>query len=100
MAVVQGTIYKEKKGIEKAMSNAKALEKEFEELAERYSKLQRIHKLRESEILADFINWNRRVLAELEKIKEKQAEFEARVNKLIMRIYKLEVRTANERKRP
>ena len=99
MVVVQGTIYKEKR-IGKAMSKAKALEEEFEELAERYSKLQRIRKLREPEILADFIKWNRCVLAELEKIKQKQAEFEARVNKLMVRIFKLEVRTANERKRP
>jgi len=64
------------------MSKAKALEKEFEELLERYSKLQRIHKLRESEILADIIKWNRCVLTELNKIKQKQAEFETRVNEL------------------
>ena len=77
-----------------------SLEKDFEELVERYSKLQRIRKLRESEILADFIKWTRSLIGELEKIKQKQAEFEARVNKLMMRIFKLEVRTANERKTP
>jgi len=82
------------------MSKAKAIEKEFEELAERYSKLQRICKLRESEILADFIKWNHRLVKELEEVKKKQAEFEARVNELMVRLFKLEVRTANERKRP
>lgn len=84
--------------MEKVMSKAKALEKEFEELAERYSKLQRIRKLGESEILADFIKWNRCVLEELEKIKEKQAEFGAQVDKLMVRIFKLEVRTAMKEK--
>ena len=79
---------------------SKAIEKEFEGLVERYSELQPISELREFEILADFIKWNRCVLAELEKIKQKQAEFEARVNKLMVRIFKLEVRTANERKSP
>lgn len=74
------------------MSKAKAIEKEFEELAERWSKLQRILKLRESEILADFINWNRCVLDELKKIKEKQAEFEARVDKLMVDVFRLKVR--------
>jgi len=74
------------------MSKAKAIEKEFEELVERYSKLQRILKLRQSEILADFIKWNRCVLAELEKIKQKQAEFEARVNKLTVDVFRLKVR--------
>ena len=64
------------------MSKAKALEEEFEELAERYSKLQRIRKLREPEILADFIKWNHRLVKELEEVKKEQAEFEARVNKL------------------
>ena len=81
------------------MSKAKAIEKEFEGLVERYSELQPISELREFEILADFIKWNRCVLAELEKIKQKQAEFEARIDKLMVRIFRLEVRTANERKR-
>ena len=90
---------KREKGIKKVMSKAKAIEKEFEELVERCSKLQRISKLREFEILADFIKWNRCVLVELEKIKQKQTEFEARLDKLMVRIFKLEVRTANERKR-
>lgn len=81
------------------MSKAKAIEKEFEGLVERYSELQPISELREFEILPDFIKWNRCVLAELEKIKQKQAEFEARIDKLMVRIFRLEVRTANERKR-
>jgi len=81
------------------MLKARAIEEEFEELVERYSKLQRISKLRESEILADFIKWNRCVLVELEKIRQKQTEFEARIDKLMVRIFRLEVRTANERKR-
>ena len=81
------------------MSKAKAIEKEFEELVERYLKPQWISKLRQFEIFADFIKWNRCVLGELGKIKQKQAEFEARIDKLMVRIFRLEVRTANERKR-
>jgi hypothetical protein len=64
------------------MSKAKAVEKEYQELVERWCKLQRIYKLRESEILGDFIKWNHYFVKELEKIKKKQAEFETQLNNL------------------
>jgi len=87
------------KRTEKVILKAMAIEKEFEESVGRYSKLQSISKLRPLEILADFIKWNRCLLVELEKIEQKQAEFEARIDKLMVKIFRLEVRTANERKR-
>lgn len=82
----------------KEMVKAQTLEKELQELVDRWDKLHRIRRLRESEFLKHFANWIHSVVKDLEMIKKRQADFETQLMCLRMRLSRLESGEVTEEK--
>jgi len=56
----------------------KTLEQKYQELIEHWEKLHKVNQLTEAEILGDVVALNNLIIKEIQKLMEKQTEFETR----------------------
>jgi len=68
----------------------KTLEQKYQELIEHWEKLHKVNQLTEAEILGDVVTLNNLIIKEIQKLMEKQTEFETRFKNIWKKL--LEVR--------
>jgi len=76
----------------------KTLEQKYQELIEHWEKLHKVNQLTEAEILGDVVTLNNLIIKEIQKLMEKQTEFETTFRNIMKRLLVLEGKSDQAKK--